>query len=128
MTLQAVLWVALGGAIGAIGRYAVGVGVKTASGFPFATLSVNLLGSLLMGLLMGWLARQATPQDGLQEGVRLFLAVGLLGGFTTFSAFSMDVFMLLDKREFFAAFGYLGGSLIGGVALFIGGYMLVKAG
>ena len=128
MTLQAVLWVALGGAIGAIGRYAVGVGVKTASGFPIATLSVNLLGSLLMGLLMGWLARQAAPQEGLQEGVRLFLAVGLLGGFTTFSAFSMDVFMLLDKREFFAASAYLGGSLIGGVALFIGGYMLVKAG
>ena len=128
MTLQAVLCVALGGAIGAIGRYAVGVSVKTASGFPIATLSVNLLGSLLMGLLMGWLARQAAPQEGLQEGVRLFLAVGLLGGFTTFSAFSMDVFMMLDKREFFAAFGYLGSSLIGGVALFIGGYMLVKAG
>lgn len=128
MTLQAVLWVALGGAIGATARYAVGETLKTTSGFPVATLGVNLLGSLLMGLLIGWLARQAAPQEGLHDGLRLFLAVGLLGGFTTFSAFSMDVFMLLDKREFFAATAYLGGSLIGGVALFIGGYMLVKAG
>lgn len=124
MTSQAVLFVALGGALGAVGRYAVSLGLKSASGFPWATLSVNLLGSLLMGLLLGWLARQSAQQ----EALRLFLAVGVLGGFTTFSAFSLDMFTLLGKRDMVALFGYLGGSVGGGVVLFILGYMSVRAG
>ena len=122
MTVHAIAWVALGGALGASGRYAVSLWVKSASGFPWATLSVNLLGSLLMGLVMGWLARQAAPQ----EGLRLFVAVGVLGGFTTFSAFSFELFMLLDKRALLAAAGYVLASLIGGLTACIAGYYLVK--
>ena len=124
MSLQAILLVGTGGALGAVARYGVGLLVKPASGFPWATLSVNIVGSLLMGLVMGWLGRQS----GASEPIRLFLAVGLLGGFTTFSAFSLELVGLLEKRELLTAFGYLGGSVLGGVAAFVIAYGLVKAG
>lgn len=123
MTAQALLLVAFGGALGAVGRYAIGLWLKAASGFPWATMSVNVFGSLLMGLVLGWLTRQ----QGNSEPVRLFLAVGLLGGFTTFSAFSMDLFQLIEKRDLAAMALYLGGSLIGGVVAFIIGFMAVRA-
>lgn len=123
MSLQAILLVGTGGALGAVARYGVGLMVKSASGFPWATLSVNIAGSLLMGLVMGWLGRQS----GATEPVRLFLAVGLLGGFTTFSAFSLELVGLLERRELVAAGGYLGGSVLGGVVAFLIAYSLVKA-
>lgn len=124
MSGQAIIWVALGGALGAVGRYLVGLSLKTASGFPWATMSVNIFGSLLMGLVIGWLSRQ----NGGGEALRLFIAVGILGGFTTFSAFSMDLFDLLQKREMAATMLYLGGSLIGGLVAFIIGFMALRAG
>ena len=124
MSLQAILLVGTGGALGAVARYGVGLMVKSASAFPWATLSVNIGGSLLMGLVMGWLGRQS----GLTEPLRLFLAVGLLGGFTTFSAFSLELVSLLEKRDLLAAFGYLSGSVLGGVAAFLMAYGLVRAG
>ncbi|MGB0479047.1 MAG: fluoride efflux transporter CrcB, partial [Parvibaculales bacterium] len=108
----------------AVGRYLVGLSLKTASGFPWATMSVNIFGSLLMGLVIGWLSRQ----NGGGEALRLFVALGILGGFTTFSAFSMDLFDLLQKREMAATMLYLGGSLIGGLAAFIIGFMALRAG
>jgi CrcB protein len=85
-------------------------------------LSVNILGSLAMGLVMGWLSRV-----GGQEGLRLFLAVGVLGGFTTFSAFSMELFGLLERREAVLAVLYASSSLIGGVAAFCLGYALLRS-
>ena len=124
MSGQAIILVALGGALGAVGRYLAGLMLKTASGFPWATMSVNILGSFLMGLVFGWLSRQ----NGGSEMLRLFLAVGILGGFTTFSAFSMDLFDLLQKRDMAATTLYLGGSLFGGVAAFIIGFMALRAG
>ncbi len=127
MTLNTLLLVGLGGALGAVGRYAIGVWVRTSSGFPWATLCVNLLGALLLGVLMGWLSRQ-TLQTGQHDTLRLFLAVGVLGGFTTFSAFSMDLFTLLEKRDMVALSGYVGSSLVGGLAGFTLGYMVVRAG
>ncbi|CAI8176014.1 MAG: Putative fluoride ion transporter CrcB [Alphaproteobacteria bacterium] len=123
MSGQAIIWVALGGALGAVGRYLVGLVLKTASGFPWATMSVNILGSLLMGLVIGWLSRQ----NGGSDALRLFVAVGILGGFTTFSAFSMDLFTLLERRDIAATMLYLGGSLIGGLAAFIIGFMALRA-
>lgn len=122
MGLNSVLLVAAGGALGAVGRHAVGAALKTLSGFPWGTLGVNLLGSLLMGLLIGWLAKQP------HETLRLFLAVGVLGGFTTFSAFSMDLFLLLEKRDMAALGLYLGGSVAGGLILFSLGYLAVRGG
>ena len=123
MSGQAIIWVALGGALGAVGRYLVGLSVKTASGFPWATMSVNILGSLLMGLVIGWLSRQ----NGGSDALRLFVAVGILGGFTTFSAFSMDLFTLLERRDIAATMLYLGGSLLGGLVAFIIGFMALRA-
>lgn len=123
MSGQAIIWVALGGALGAVGRYLVGLSLKTASGFPWATMSVNILGSLLMGLVIGWLSRQ----NGGSDALRLFVAVGILGGFTTFSAFSMDLFTLLERRDIAATVLYLGGSLLGGLAAFIIGFMALRA-
>ena len=123
MSGQAIIWVALGGALGAVGRYLVGLSLKTASGFPWATMSVNILGSLLMGLVVGWLSRQ----NGGSDALRLFVAVGILGGFTTFSAFSMDLFTLLERRDIAATVLYLGGSLLGGLVAFIIGFMALRA-
>jgi len=123
MSGQAIIWVALGGALGAVGRYLVGLSLKTASGFPCATMSVNILGSLLMGLVIGWLSRQ----NGGSDALRLFVAVGILGGFTTFSTFSMDLFTLLERRDIAATMLYLGGSLLGGLLAFIIGFMALRA-
>ena len=123
MSGQAIIWVALGGALGAVGRYLVGLSLKTAFGFPWATMSVNILGSLLMGLVIGWLSRQ----NGGSDALRLFVAVGILGGFTTFSTFSMDLFTLLERRDIAATMLYLGGSLLGGLLAFIIGFMALRA-
>ena len=122
MSGQAIIWVALGGALGAVRRYLVGLSLKTASGFPWATMSVNILGSLLMGLLIGWLSRQ----NGGSDALRLFVAVGILGGFTTFSAFSMDLFTLREGATYrhHALFGRLAARRF---AAFIIGFMALRA-
>jgi fluoride exporter len=114
--LQSSLLVALGGALGAWLRFAVGrlIGATT---FPWATLSVNVLGSFAMGLLAGWLARQGGPG----EGWRLLLGVGVLGGFTTFSAFSIEMAQLIERGALASAGLYVLVSVIGGIAgLFVG--------
>ena len=121
--MMSFIYVGIGGALGAMARFGVSVWLKTAatSGFPWATLSVNIIGSLLMGLLMGWLARSG------HDGLRLFLAVGVLGGFTTFSAFSMELVGLLERREAALALLYASGSLVGGLVAFMAGYMLLRS-
>ena len=119
------LLASLGGAIGAGLRYLIGnlairfLGVS----FPWATLFVNIAGSLLMGILIGVLARRTgTPNE-----VRIFLATGLLGGFTTFSAFSLDAISLWQRGESASAAGYVLASVIFSLlALFIG-LMIVRS-
>lgn len=114
--LFASLTVAAGGAVGAWLRFATGRLIG-ASAFPYATLTVNLLGSLAMGLLAGWLARHSQGS----EGWRLLLGVGLLGGFTTFSAFSLEIALMIERGATAQAALYVALSLIGGVAgLFAG--------
>jgi CrcB protein len=120
------LYVALGGALGSWLRYAVGrawtgaIGPAAASAFPWATLSVNVLGSFAMGLLTGWLARH-----GGSEGARLLLGVGVLGGFTTFSAFALEFGLLVERGALGTAAGYVALSLAAGFAgLFAGLYMM----
>jgi CrcB protein len=106
--LMASLHVALGGGIGALLRYQLGramtvwLGPAMVSIFPWATLAVNAIGSVLMGVLAGWLVRQ-----GQGEQLRLLLGVGLLGGFTTFSAFSLEMVMLIQRGQFTFALLYL---------------------
>ena len=89
------LTVALGGAIGASARHGLGLFMLRIFGpsFPVGTLLANVFGGLLMGILMGWLVRESP--DGAQS-IRLFAGVGVLGGFTTFSAFSLDAIRMLS--------------------------------
>ena len=113
--------VAVGGAIGAMGRYGVGVLALRLLGptaWPWATFGVNLIGGLLIGLVTGWLAFKANVQS---ETIRLFAVVGVLGGFTTFSAFSLEVVSLLERREMATAVLYaLASVFLSVVAVFIG--------
>ena len=114
--LTASLAVIFGGGIGAWLRFVAGRLIGPAQ-FPFATLTVNIVGSFAMGLLAAFLARQA----GGGEGWRLLLGVGVLGGFTTFSAFSLEIVQLAQRGAVGTAALYAALSLAGGAAaLFIG--------
>ncbi|MDH3224380.1 MAG: fluoride efflux transporter CrcB [Gemmatimonadota bacterium] len=89
-----ILFVAAGGALGALARYGVATWLAPASSriaLPWGTIAVNLLGCLVIGVLMGL----AQTRDGLSEGVRTFLMIGILGGFTTFSAFGLETVSLI---------------------------------
>ncbi|MCA1662432.1 MAG: fluoride efflux transporter CrcB [Novosphingobium sp.] len=115
--------VALGGAVGSVARYQMGrgmtalLGPAAVSAFPWATLAVNVVGSLAMGLLAGWLARHGSGG----EGARLLLGVGLLGGFTTFSAFSLELMLLIERGQAGSAFAYAAISVLAGLtALYLG--------
>lgn len=114
--------VMLGGAIGAGFRYHIGtVALRNLGpGFPFGTWIVNLLGGLLMGVLAGVIAR--TPVEG--EPLRLFLGVGVLGGFTTFSAFSLETFNMLSRGEYVMASAYAVSSVAGSVLMLVFGLAL----
>jgi CrcB protein len=115
------LIVAAGGGLGAMARYGLGLmlgRMTPGSVWPWATLTANVIGGLAMGLLVGWLALRAGAG---QESVRLFAAVGLLGGFTTFSAFSLETVLMIERRQFAMAGGYVALSVILSItALFIG--------
>lgn len=108
--MSSLFYVALGGALGASARHMLGGAVMRVSGpgFPYGTMTANILGSLLMGLLAGWLAARSSGDSAL----RLFLGVGLLGGFTTFSAFSLEAMMLLEKKTYAPFAVYVGGSVV----------------
>ncbi|WP_299191380.1 fluoride efflux transporter CrcB [uncultured Erythrobacter sp.] len=118
------LYVALGGAVGAVARYQLGRAVTHIAGpntgFPWATLSANIIGSLAMGLLAGWLARHTSGGES-SEALRLLIGVGLLGGFTTFSAFSLEMMLLIERGSSALAFSYALVSVVAGLAaLYIG--------
>ncbi|MEM9084504.1 MAG: fluoride efflux transporter CrcB [Pseudomonadota bacterium] len=120
-SLPPTLLVAAGGAMGAVGRYQLGRAVTHLlgpnTGFPWGTLSANVIGSLAMGLLIGWLARYGAGG----ENARLLLGVGLLGGFTTFSAFSLELVLLIERGSPGLALVYAGASVLAGFgALYLG--------
>jgi CrcB protein len=114
-----VLLVALGGAAGAVARYLVGGPVLRLMGpdWPYGTFAINVVGSFLMGVLAGWLAFRV---DG-GANWRLLLGTGVLGGFTTFSAYSLETALMIEKREYIPAAVYsLGSVALGLIGLFAG--------
>src|SRR6476620_4592500 len=113
------LIVFLGAGIGGALRHGVNVGAARllGYGFPFGTLIVNVAGSFLMGLLAGFFLFR----PGVDQHMRLFLTTGILGGFTTFSAFSLDTALLIERHSYGLAARYAAGSVIASVAaLFFG--------
>lgn len=116
--------VMLGGAIGAGFRYHIAtVALRNLGpGFPFGTWIVNLLGGLLMGVLAGVLVRN--PVEG--EPLRLFLGVGVLGGFTTFSAFSLESFNMLSRGDYIMAGAYAVSSVAGSILFLFLGLLLTR--
>ena len=108
--MNLVLFIAVGGAIGAVGRYAVMTAVShlLGAGFPYGTIMVNLIGSFVLGGLVESLKHFSVISNELH----VFLIVGVLGSFTTFSTFSMDVVVLMQRNEMFAAGLYILGSIV----------------
>lgn len=114
-----IVLVAAGGAIGAALRHLVNLGSVRLVGpnFPWGTMAINIVGSCVMGLFIGWLTRLS----GASNELRLFVATGILGGFTTFSAFSLDFAVLWERGAALQAFGYALASMTGSIlALFLG--------
>ena len=109
----------IGAGIGGAFRHGVNVGSARLFGmnFPYGTLVVNVVGSFLMGLLAGYFVFR----PGVTQDVRLFLTTGVLGGFTTFSAFSLDTALLVERHAYGLAIGYVLGSVVASItALFLG--------
>jgi len=114
------LLIAAGGALGAVSRHLTGQFFLRVIGpdWPYGTFAVNVIGGLLMGGFIGWLA-QAGRADA--NELRAFFAVGALGGFTTFSAFSLDAVVMIDRRQWVDAGIYISGSVVLSIlALFVG--------
>ena len=114
-----ILLVAGGGSLGSVLRYLFGVGALRVMGpaWPYGTFGINVVGSTLMGVLAGWLAFRV---DG-GNSWRLLLGTGVLGGFTTFSAYSLDTALMVERREYSLAALYAIGSVaVGLVGLFAG--------
>jgi len=112
--MSQIVAIALGGALGSVGRFLVAgwVGRVLGVNFPWGTLAVNVVGGLVMGLLVGLMAQAWS----VSPAIRAFLTVGVLGGFTTFSAFSLETVLLLQRGDILAALAYIASS----VALSVG--------
>lgn len=123
-TIPPLLLVALGGALGASLRYLVGQWTLANLGpeIPVGTWSVNILGGLAIGILAGWLARSDTET----EPLRLLLGVGVLGGFTTFSAFSLEVFTMIQRGDLGLAAAYAVSSVAGSIIAVFAGVALAR--
>lgn len=118
------LYIAFGGAVGALGRYWIsGVTYRFfADGFPWGTLAVNLVGSFSIGLVWGM-----TEAVVVSQNVKVLILVGVLGSFTTFSTFSLENFHLLRDGEYWLAFGNITVSVVLGIAFVFAGFFLSKA-
>jgi fluoride exporter len=116
--------VMVGGAVGGGARHLVGQAMlaRFGPGFPWWTLSVNIVGSLAMGLLIGLLARSGTGG----ETTRLFVGVGMLGGFTTFSSFSMEFWLLFERGQSVQAGLYVVASVVGALLACGAGMILIR--
>ena len=123
-TAMTLLWIGLGGFLGANARYFLGRAMveRYGAAFPWGTLAVNLTGAFLIGVIAEWLLmRQDAP-----ESWRLFLVIGVLGGYTTFSSYALEIVALLRDDKLLRAMAYLLVSNVAGIALCFLGVALVK--
>ena len=121
--MKIILAIGAGSFIGGVLRYLLSqlVQTKFLSTFPFGTLTVNLIGCFLIGLVFG-----LTDRGNLTPEWRLFLATGLLGGFTTFSAFSIETVSLFRDGQFFYATAYISSSVVVGIIATFIGFAIIK--
>ena len=124
--MKAYLLVFLGAGIGGALRHGVNVGCARMCGtaFPWGTLTVNVLGSFLMGAIAGWLAFKAG--EGWSQSLRLFLTTGILGGFTTFSAFSLDAVLIWERGQIGPAAAYVAASVVLPIGGLVAGLALIR--
>lgn len=124
MNVALIGWVAVGGALGTVARYfgMIGIGRSLGTDFPWAVLLINIVGSIAIGVVAGL---QALVLNN-SETVRAFVVVGLLGGFTTFSSFSLDIWLLVERGQIALALAYAVGSVILGVLGLVIGLHLVR--
>jgi CrcB protein len=125
LNVQLLAAVAIGGSLGSVARYlvAIGAGRLVGTEFPWGTLVINIVGSFLIGVFaesfaLSWNASQA---------MRVFLTVGICGGFTTFSTFSLDAIVLMQRGELWAAGAYIAASVALSILALSGGLLLVRA-
>lgn len=125
--MTAYLIVFLGAGVGGCMRHGVNIGCARLLSveFPWGTLTVNVLGSLAMGLLAGWFATRLSSEGA--QHARLLLMTGVLGGFTTFSAYSLDAVLLWERGQIAAAAIYVLGSVVLCLAALVGGLALGRA-
>jgi CrcB protein len=124
-TLPLIVAVALGGALGSVARFLVGIGATRLFGltFPWGTLIINIAGSFLIGAFVELFAlKWDLPQEA-----RVFLTVGICGGFTTFSTFSLDTWVLMERGDWGLAAAYILGSVVLSIVALIGALHLVRA-
>lgn len=124
--LRAIVAVLVGGALGSCARYALGVlaVARFGDGWPVATFTVNIVGSFAIGVVAELAAARAL---GVSPLVRTFIATGILGGFTTFSSFSLDIVALSTNRSPVAALAYALLSVVGGVAAAFVGFVCARS-
>ena len=125
MNIQIILAVALGGAIGSVARYLVGIwsGKLFGMPFPWGTLIINVTGSFLIGAFVGLFA---TRWD-LSQTLRVFLTVGICGGYTTFSTFSLDAWYLIERGQTLASSAYMVASVVMSVGALVAALQIVRA-
>lgn len=128
VVLYSYLFVAVGGALGAMSRYGLNVLLQREVEFPWGTLTANLAGCLVMGVVAQLVAGTAWFNDSgiVPDQYRLLFAVGFCGSFTTLSAFVMELNTMIQKNELFFSFSYIVATLVGGFACFYVGIMLMR--
>jgi CrcB protein len=126
--LYSYLFVAVGGAIGAMARFGLNVFLQRDVEFPWGTLTANLLGCLVMGIIAQLISGAAWFDEAgiIPDQYRLLFAVGFCGSFTTLSSMVLELNTMLQKNEIFYSFSYLAGTLVGGFACFYIGIVCVR--
>ena len=126
MNMVELMYVAFGGALGSICRYMVGnlIGRYNATTFPFATFFINITGGFLMGV---WIGTMVLVLPARSKDLHLLMAIGVLGGYTTFSTFSLESYLLLEKGLWMQAAIYMAGSVILSIAALFAGMWILRS-